>query len=126
MKTIKRVSAITSSIIFILIALAVNLKDPLKFKYQNTVDKIMETGMVESEKEMFEKYPTLKEAKKNIEKADYLKIQICSKTSGAQPSLTKNEELELEKMRRELLVTRQNAEQLLQKIQSSDAIAATP
>ena len=66
MKTVKIASAISSTIIFALIALAINLEDPLKFKYRTTVDKIMESGIVDSETEMLEKYPRLKEAKENL------------------------------------------------------------
>ena len=126
MKTVKIVSAITSSVIFVLIALAISLEDPLKLNYRKTVDKIMETGVVESEAEMFEKYPALKEAKENIAKADLLKTQICAKTSGDLPSLTRTEEVELEEMHKELLETRQIAEWLLKKMQADEAIAATP
>jgi len=126
MKTVKIASAITSSIIFILIALAINLEDPLKFRYRNTVDKIMEISVLDSEADILSKYPTLKEAKENIAKADLLKIQICAKTSGNAPSLSKGEEIELEKMQKELLKTRQNAERLLKNIQSTEVIAVTP
>ena len=126
MKTVKIASAITSSIIFILIALAINLEDPLKFRYRNTVDKIMEISVLDSEADILSKYPTLKEAKDNIAKADLLKTQICAKTSGNAPSLSKGEEIELEKMQKELLKTRQNAERLLKNIQSTEVIAVTP
>ena len=126
MKTVKIVSAITSSIIFALIALAISLEDPLKFKYRATVDQIMESGNVKSEAVMFEKYPTLKEAKENIAKADKLKSQICAKTSGNAPTLTKAEEIELEKMQQELLLTRQHAELLLKNMSPTEAVAATP
>ena len=123
MKTVKIVSAITSSIIFVLIALAISLEDPLKFKYEKTVDKIMKTERMGSEAELLEKYPALKEAKNSIAKADNLKTQICSKTSGNKPSLTKAEENELEKMQKELLKTRQKVEQLLKDLTPTEAIA---
>ncbi len=126
MKTIKIVSILTSSIIFILIALAINLEDPLKTNYRKVVEKIMESGLVDSEISMLEKYPALKEAKENIAKADMLKTQICTKTSGTTPALTKTEEAELESMQKQLLETRQYADRLLKNLLSAEDIAGTP
>ena len=126
MKTVKIVSIITSTAIFLLIALALNLEDPLKANYRKTIEKMMETESMKSENEVLAKYPALNGAKEQIAQADQIKIQICSKTSGPVPSSTKAGEKELQKMQNELIELRQNAERLLKNIHSNNAVAATP
>ena len=123
MKTVKIVSIFASTIIFLLIALTLNLEDPLKANYRHTIDKMMALEITSTENEILEKYPALSEAKEKIAKADRLKMQICSKTSGLAPTLKKAEEIELEKMQSALLASRQNAERLLKNMQSNNAIA---
>ncbi len=82
MKTVKIVSFAASTIIFLLIALALNLEDPLKANYRNTIAEMMAMENMKREKEVLSKYPALSEAKGQIAKADQLRIQISSKTSG--------------------------------------------
>ena len=86
----------------------------------------METESTNIENEVIVKYPALYEAKENIAKADLLKVQICSKTSGLAPSSTKAGEIEIEKLQKELLESRQTAERLLNNLRSNQALAARP
>ena len=126
MKTIKSISIIASTIIFTLIALALNQEDPLKANYRNTVDDMMKMENVQAETEIMEMYPALSEAKASIERSDQLKSIICAKTSAIAPALTRQEESELKQMQEEVIQLRQAAGQMLKELQAHEAIAVNP
>ena len=126
MKTVKIVSLLACAKILLLTFLLANLEDPLKANYRNTLHDLMELENLQSEREVLSKYPALSEAKTSISKADILKSQICSKSSGLAPSLKRKDEAALRQLQRDLLNTRKNAERLLNEMKSKTALIVMP
>ncbi len=126
MKIAKIVFTAASAIILLLIALASNIEDPLKTNYRNTINEIMERENINTENEVLSKAPTLREVKILIAKADQIRTQIASKTSGPAPMLTKVELEHIEMMKLELLQLRQNARRLLKEINPNENLAMIP
>ena len=123
MKTVKIVSIVASSILLLILTFALNVEDPLKANYRRTLENIMESENLNSDREVLEKYQYLRNVKMAIAKADQLRTQIASITSGPAPTITKAEMSRIEQMELELMQFRLNAHRLLKKTNANESLA---
>ena len=126
MKTIKIVAVPALVFTLTMVALTINLEDPLKASYRETVEKMKKKESLESEVALLLKYPKLKDAKLLMIQSDHLKLQIYSKTSGFAPALTKNDENELRQMNSEWIHLRKRTKRMLNQLQTNENLVGAP
>jgi len=96
MRFIKIAGAFACFITVVVIALAINGKNPETEMYEETVDMLMKQDGMTSDLECQERYPILVDIKKNMSKITSLNQIVLSKSRNPAPIVTEDEVFEVE------------------------------
>lgn len=113
MKNLQLSACIIMSFIVSLIILATNTQDPLKSKYLDTIELLMDIENLKSEEQVLQHFQDLKTVKALMENAACLKNQVRFAIEGPAPVMGENEEASIKAMQVKITHLRKKAEELL-------------
>jgi hypothetical protein len=116
MKVIKIAATVASCFLIALFFLIIIVENPEVALYNETVEMLMNQEKLETEDEVLDHFPALKDIKSMMNRISYLKSSIHSITGGPAPNVSKEESLYVQRCAHEIRQLQRNIKEELSQL----------